>query len=374
MADDDLADGAERSSGRWPAPDDTKADGWLLALQLLMAAAVAVGVAAFWVYVCQRCWCARRLARATRPRATIRIVHKSSTIVEDLWTDLNRRSSEAAAGAVQASERRSAKWGSDEWTAPTFDRRFASPRAREKAGVTAAAAAASAAAATPIDARAPPPRCARRRRQGAAARRGRRRQRARRRRRRRRRRAGGRRAAARAQPERAARRRRDLDAGRAAAGAGARGAQARAAAHRAVHGAAPSGEHLSVTCSVWIKRGMHVSRAKPCRAFRAISPPTGRATAAPESATRAALRFTAFSTSPHTRTTGARESLWLTRWARGVITTKGGAARTSSDALPTRRAALSCTRHPDTGDGILRACADATAEPRQAYALSSRAT
>ena len=151
-ADDDLADGAERSSGRWPAPDDTKADGWLLALQLLMAAAVAVGVAAFWVYVCQRCWCARRLARATRPRATIRIVHKSSTIVEDLWTDLNRRSSEAAAGAVQASERRSAKWGSDEWTAPTFDRRFASPRAREKAGVTAAAAAASAAAATPIDA------------------------------------------------------------------------------------------------------------------------------------------------------------------------------------------------------------------------------
>ena len=136
--EDDLADGAERSSGRFPAPDDTKADGWLLALQLLMAAAVAVGVAAFWVYVCQRCWCARRLARATRPRATIRIVHKSSTIVEDLWTDLNRRSSEAAAGAVQASERRSAKWGSDEWAAPTFDRRFASPRAREKAGVTAA--------------------------------------------------------------------------------------------------------------------------------------------------------------------------------------------------------------------------------------------
>ena len=30
------------------------------------------------------------------------------------------------------------------------------------------------------------------------------------------------------------------------------------------------------------------------RAFRALSPPTGRATAAPESATRAALRFTAF--------------------------------------------------------------------------------
>ena len=61
----------------------------------------------------------------------------------------------------------------------------------------------------------------------------------------------------------------------------ARGAEARAAAHRAVHGAAPAGEHLSVTCSVWIKRGMHVSRAKPCRAFRALSPPTGIQAAPP---------------------------------------------------------------------------------------------
>ena len=223
-ADDDLADGAERSSGRFPAPDDTKADGWLLALQLLMAAAVAVGVAAFWVYV-PAVLVRAPPRRATRPRATIRIVHKSSTIVEDLWTDLNRRSSEAAAGAVQAPER-ARPWGSDEWTAPTFDRRSASPRAREKAGVTAAAAAASAAAATPIDAA----RAAAKVRAAAAKEllrgagdvgSGR---------------AGGggddggeqrRRAAARAQPERAARRRRDLDAGRAAAGAGARGAAAR---------------------------------------------------------------------------------------------------------------------------------------------------